>query len=659
MSSLAARTKRLVVSGVLMLAWPMHAWAQACPSFTVADVINDPVVQDALDQAWADSLEGTPDEHEEGGWVQQCRQPAGTGGGYSYYTQIIPWAPGDVDSMPDPGPPPQDGSCRTVASFHTHPGPANANPDVDEFANHIESDADAMTAGANGIPGIIRYGVGDDTHDFTYNYGSNGDEPREPGWYCGDKGPAAHGWGDPHIQTFDGLNYDFMGVGDFVLVRTAANDFEIQLRLSPFGQTQSASVTSGLAVRQGPARVEWQLGQPDPRINGVARPVAVGARLLLPGGSLLRRSRDGYVFLSSGGDRLDVAVMSMSLDYSLRASPRRRGATLGLFGNADGDPTNDHRAADGTQIAPTREPPNYDRPLYRVFGESWRVGAGASLFATTFAAPGGVDPKTFPVPPAITAEARARALDVCRAAGVTDADVLQACIYDVALTSDARFAASSASVDRDIRDHSLLAVDGPLAVDHELMGRLDPSQRRVTYTLSLPAGTYLLDGRGSQGTRWELWDAADRNWLAGELDMPEVARRHTLPDGRYRLVISLPSDGRAGRFRLRVRRPADPEVLPLAPGTRVEGTITDPGQVRTYRLQLEPGTWDFSPERSGALSWRLTDSSGRQLFDGNQSRFMERAGRVTVTAPGVFELSVYGEYWTGTGKYQLTATRVP
>jgi hypothetical protein len=37
---------------------------------TAADLLNDPPVQQALEQAWIDSLPGDPAQrHEEGGWV--------------------------------------------------------------------------------------------------------------------------------------------------------------------------------------------------------------------------------------------------------------------------------------------------------------------------------------------------------------------------------------------------------------------------------------------------------------------------------------------------------------------------------------------------------------------------------------------------------------
>ena len=207
----------------------------ACPSAQVDDVLNDPRVQEALDQAWRDSMEGTDAEHEEGGWIQQCRSENVITHEMRYYTQVLRWPPGDVDSSGPPYAPRQNETCRTVASFHTHPGPAYGAPGSDGYHNERPSGEDYLSAASDGVPGIIRYGSGSDTTDFTYNYGTIGDEPREPGWSCPETRPPAHGFGDPHMQTLDGLLYDFMAIGDFVLTTARAGDFEIQARLQPFG----------------------------------------------------------------------------------------------------------------------------------------------------------------------------------------------------------------------------------------------------------------------------------------------------------------------------------------------------------------------------------------------------------------------------------------
>jgi len=54
--------------------------------------------------------------------------------------------------------------------------------------------------------------------------------------------------GDPHITTFDGLEYDCQASAEFVLVKSADGEFEIQGRFESVGR--GACVLTGLAIRR-------------------------------------------------------------------------------------------------------------------------------------------------------------------------------------------------------------------------------------------------------------------------------------------------------------------------------------------------------------------------------------------------------------------------
>jgi von Willebrand factor type D domain len=644
--------------GVQLLAFPARAYAE-CPSPHVDDVLNDPRVQEALDQAWRDSMEGTEGEHEEGGWIQQCQNVNAITHEVTYFTQVLRWPHGDIDGSAPTYDPRQDSGCRTVATFHTHPGPARGEPGDDGFDNHIPSRDDYLSAASDGLPGIIRYGSGDDTTDFTYNYGTIGDVPRDPGWGCPAIRPPGSGHADPHLRTLDGLAYDFMAIGDFLLMGATAGDVEIQARLQPV--LTSAAVTTGIAVRNGRDRVEWRLEGRQLIVNGATRQLARGVPVRLRSRAVLREDDEGVLFLSSAGDRLRVTFSSGSVDYSLYPARGRAGTLRGLFGNFDGDPDNDLRSADG-QLASHRadEPPDYQRPLYARFGESWRVAAAASLFSSPYAAPNGVDVQTFPrLRPAAPCDARAAAEAACKAAGVSDPVVLDACVFDYTQTGGASFVASAARADRDIREGVPLAVGHEIDVERDLIGRLEGKVRDVVYPIALPAGTYLFDGRGSHSTTWRLETANGDDVLAGMNVMAANPRRVSLPEGRYRLRVAVVPESAAGRFRLRVRKPAAPEVSPLQPGARVSGRIETPGQMRVFQLQLEAGKYDFVPKSDGELWWSLTGRDGYECFDANQRVFMERAAGLQITTSGTYTLSVSGREWAGTGSYEVGFTRVP
>ncbi len=83
---------------------------------TAAELLNDGTVQQALEQAWVDSLPAEPTRrHEEGGWVYMDT----TTGNLS----ILRAASGARSVLKLNSPPIISGSV-VVATFHTHPNPS-------------------------------------------------------------------------------------------------------------------------------------------------------------------------------------------------------------------------------------------------------------------------------------------------------------------------------------------------------------------------------------------------------------------------------------------------------------------------------------------------------------------------------------------------------
>src|SRR5262249_20060656 len=108
----------------------------------------DPVVQAAMQQAWADSLPGDPTaRHEEGGWISMDtttgrvdtrRAPTGTG------------------SSLDLGNPPIIPGSVVVGTFHTHPNPRSEGWETGP------SPDDQHWAQVSGVPWLIQ--AEDGTH---------------------------------------------------------------------------------------------------------------------------------------------------------------------------------------------------------------------------------------------------------------------------------------------------------------------------------------------------------------------------------------------------------------------------------------------------------------------------------------------------------------
>ena len=109
---------------------------------TAADLLNELVVQEALEEAWKDSL---PDDsvrrHEEGGWM------------YMNVTTgelLVRRAPAGEQTILDVSAPPQVGGSVVIATFHTHPNPSAESWDPGP------SRADTQSAWLIGVPCLIR-----------------------------------------------------------------------------------------------------------------------------------------------------------------------------------------------------------------------------------------------------------------------------------------------------------------------------------------------------------------------------------------------------------------------------------------------------------------------------------------------------------------------
>lgn len=108
---------------------------------TAADLLNEPLVLQALDQAWNDSSPGNPAQrHEEGGWIYMevngnlAVRRALAGGQASLDLSRPPIVPGAV----------------VVATFHTHPNPS------EEGWEPGPSVSDTHFARLVGVPFLIR-----------------------------------------------------------------------------------------------------------------------------------------------------------------------------------------------------------------------------------------------------------------------------------------------------------------------------------------------------------------------------------------------------------------------------------------------------------------------------------------------------------------------
>jgi len=252
-------------------------------------------------------------------------------------------------------------------------------------------------------------------------------------------GPGGGSKGDPHLKTFDGKAYDFQGVGEFTLVKSTTDDLEIQTRQQPWGNSNTASVNTGVSLKLAGQRIALYSGQANPLvINGTPVNLAKGA-LYAVGENLITRQDEHYSIFSAQNDQIDLSIYYnkfINIDVVLDSS--RKGKVVGLLGNYNQATNDDFALRNGTVIGGSIS----NQQLYGTFGNSWRITQAKSLFDYS----SGQNTNTFTnlnfpanngaksVSPRVLAAAQQTAKN----AGITDPELLKNAAFDLAVTQGDR-----------------------------------------------------------------------------------------------------------------------------------------------------------------------------------------------------------------------------
>nr|WJM99324.1 mesh-x1 [Henosepilachna vigintioctopunctata] len=222
------------------------------------------------------------------------------------------------------------------------------------------------------------------------------------------QGPAIAGvYGDPHIITFDGLQYTFNGKGEFVLMKTnvASQRLEIQARfdqmpINEYGQVRATQLSS-IAVRGNSSTIlEVRIRPKEARWRYKMDVIADKQRRLyfdrpslkfqhFPGLTvytptyILNQSEVIIMFDSGAGVEVVESMGFMSARVYLPWTFINK--TVGLFGNWSFDMTDDFTLPDGTK-RPVTGNINDMQDIYENFGKKWMIddsddtNKGKSLF---------------------------------------------------------------------------------------------------------------------------------------------------------------------------------------------------------------------------------------------------------------------------------------
>ena len=268
--------------------------------------------------------------------------------------------------------------------------------------------------------------------------------------YCEDPQPLGKTggtFGDVHVTTFDGRGYDNHAAGEFLVFDNGTAT--VQMRLSPWEDSDAVSIVTAVAVGVGDHEVSMHQ---DNRIwiDGVEPGLQRGESVLVGDAALLWTGTgwvivwpDGTEVRVNGGQHQDIAVGSPTvLNPLIMLVTSSDPNAVGMLGSPDGDITNEFVTRSG-------EPVDSDLTVdfegfYSTYVDTWRINQEESLFhyengetTDTFTIAGfpRVRYELGDLDPDVRADAEAACID----GGIERLELLEGCIFDVALTGDYGF----------------------------------------------------------------------------------------------------------------------------------------------------------------------------------------------------------------------------
>jgi hypothetical protein len=259
---------------------------------------------------------------------------------------------------------------------------------------------------------------------------------------------SGDGTGDPHMTTFDGVNYDFQAAGEFVLAREPGGSLAVQARLTPVS-SRPVSVIEAVATSVDGHNVTIDAADTTPlTIDGQRVSLPDGENTSAGAGEVFRRG-DTYIVIypgedgviSDGDERLRAVVRGDRIDARVILDDQRSTAVRGLLGSPDGNSSNDIALANGTVL----ERPLTFEQLYGSFRADYRVTNATTLFHYEAGeSPGAFFQSEYPrelvTVESLDEAAREQAAEQARKAGLTPGTAaFENAVLDYALTNDTSY----------------------------------------------------------------------------------------------------------------------------------------------------------------------------------------------------------------------------
>ncbi len=257
-------------------------------------------------------------------------------------------------------------------------------------------------------------------------------------------GGCASSAGEPHMRTVDGVGYDFMAAGEYVLLRSPDGALEIQARQEPIPGSAHVTVNTAIAARVGASRVVIST---DPDANSPlsvavdGQPVDASTPIELGDGGRVAAYSGGVQVDFPDGTQLWAVSISGGCCINVMIAPTDALITdgAGLLGNVAPGTMRVPAMPDGTRLTPPVDEHERYVSLYQVLGPAWAVTDETTLFdyedgqsTQSFVIPGFPEESQVRTLEDLTAEERAQAEALC--GPVEDQDRFLECVFDVSIT---------------------------------------------------------------------------------------------------------------------------------------------------------------------------------------------------------------------------------